>query len=227
MTDAFILNDFMGDAQALFPFPVAVSGRLISSVGVNTQLNASELSGEPSMSPARNAEFIAGRLCAQDALSSVGCTQNSALYSHSLGFPVWPSGYVGSITHKNDFVIAAVTNISHSPSIGIDLEVSQAADLRLTKKISVERELSSGPDMKLADKTALIFSIKEAYFKYSSPIALSRELDFKDLEIVWSVNEKAFEIILISSVPNFAQVPPARGFYIIKNGLMLTASFSK
>ncbi|MEM7792797.1 MAG: 4'-phosphopantetheinyl transferase, partial [Verrucomicrobiota bacterium] len=51
---------------------------------------------------ARQQEFIAGRKCARAALAELGQLHGPIL-ANGKGAPVWPDGFVGSITHCKGF----------------------------------------------------------------------------------------------------------------------------
>src|SRR4051812_8335062 len=68
----------------------------------------------------RRQEFVAGRWCAREALREVGCS-DSALLPGPLGSPVWPPGYLGSITHDDGHCIAVAGWGGTLRGIGVDL----------------------------------------------------------------------------------------------------------
>jgi 4'-phosphopantetheinyl transferase EntD len=219
------LTGVLKSIPALFPFFVSVAGRYFSESIFLPKSECLRLSKEPKMSHGRIAEFSAGRIAAQEALILSGLLDAAFLESHVLGFPLWPNQYTGSIAHKGRFAIAVVSKTVDAISIGIDIEKFQPSDSRLTKRIASEKELDRGPKISLLEKTTLIFSIKEAYFKYFSPIAQSRDLDFRDLEIAWAEEPGAFAISLLSDKFQKAGLPSAAGSFLIQGDLLITTAF--
>lgn len=128
---------------------------------------------------------MAGRLCARAALRSLGHTTDGAIAIGALGAPVWPAGFVGSITHSGGTGAAAVTRSSDARSIGIDLQPLLAPQ----QAVSLA-PLFGGP----AEHAALarivgdhvlactvLFSAKEALYKCLAPL-VGRRFDFLDVE---------------------------------------------
>ena len=70
----------------------------------------------------RRAEYLAGRICAADAINRLmGCWLTPG--SSSSGAPIWPEGIVGSISHRGSDVASVVMNACDELSgIGLDLE---------------------------------------------------------------------------------------------------------
>jgi hypothetical protein len=64
--------------------------------------------------PRRRAEFAAGRACARAALRRLGINGWPLLVG-SKREPLWPAGVVGSITHTDGLVAAAVSRRPHLP----------------------------------------------------------------------------------------------------------------
>ena len=95
----------------------------------------------------------------------------------------WPSGYVGSISHKGTKVAAAIASTSIVRSIGIDIETRSGTDQLiaipgLIGKHELPPELTVGGEV-------ILFSTKEAIFKASSSV-LARPLDFEDVSLSWT-----------------------------------------
>ncbi|UUZ50689.1 hypothetical protein LP420_13630 [Massilia sp. B-10] len=77
----------------------------------------------------RQAEFIAGRICAQAALAEYGNGRHSvAIGSHRQ--PLWPAGLIGSITHNGQYAAALVCPASALLGVGIDIESVVSDDAR-------------------------------------------------------------------------------------------------
>ena len=103
------------------------------------------------------------------------------------GAPLWPSGFVGSITHTADIVWVAAASRRNVGAIGIDSEpiIAAARARRLAPCIALPDEIAGtrhvlGVDDAVA--TTLLFSAKESLFKclYSH---LRRPFDYLDARV--------------------------------------------
>jgi len=122
----------------------------------------------------RQAQFLAGRIAAKNALSSIFVTsENIAIGQHRE--PLWPKGVFGSISHSGDVSIATAQCQSDvtEATIGIGLDIQAVFDqeeqaklltiiLSQHDQILFEKVKSSLPENHFL---TLIFSAKESYFK--------------------------------------------------------------
>lgn len=129
----------------------------------------------------RSFEFSAGRFCAKKCLSNYGI-QHCEILKGSLGEPIWPEGYTGSITHHNNIALALVSPTTKYRAIGIDL-TSLSEHLGDSSLLMSTDEKALMSDM-LADGNTelLIFCMKEAAIKICSPI-LNDYIEFTDLRL--------------------------------------------
>lgn len=132
----------------------------------------------------RRNTFSSGRVCARAAMQEAGLTA-CALPRHDDGSVQWPNGILGSLSHTNDWAVAAVavSAMCEARNIGIDLErIKPLGDgvLRLIATES-EREELAGANSPSWHATAL-FSFKESLYK-----CLARDfghfIEFHDVEI--------------------------------------------
>ena len=82
--------------------------------------------GVAGAAPGRMASYLAGRLCAERALAESGAPPGVARDVD--GAPVWPPGYIGSITHDASLACAAVLPAHAALGLGIDTEGWLEAD---------------------------------------------------------------------------------------------------
>ena len=126
----------------------------------------------------RQAEYLAGRLCARAALQQLtgpGCIP-------AIGedrAPVWPADICGSITHSTGRAAAIVARKAHWRGLGMDLEnlLESARAERLAGEILTPPELqrmAAGDREHLALLVTLTFSVKESLFKALYPIVQQR-----------------------------------------------------
>ena len=118
--------------------------------------------------PRRLEDFVAGRACAHRALRVLGYDGAEVLAGAGRQ-PLWPAGVVGSITHCEGYVAAAVARASAVRSLGIDAEVlaPAGADVRRVVMAPGEAPLDVGDGI---DPVLLAFSAKEAAFKAWYPL---------------------------------------------------------
>src|SRR2546425_12382787 len=69
----------------------------------------------------RQSIFDMGRACAAELLAELGARETSVGMAADRS-PVWPHGYVGSVTHTDDLLGVAVARRTDFRSIGIDAE---------------------------------------------------------------------------------------------------------
>ncbi|WP_205887111.1 4'-phosphopantetheinyl transferase family protein [Pseudomonas frederiksbergensis] len=126
----------------------------------------------------RQAEFLAGRICARAALHQLeGLSFIPAIGEDRA--PVWPAHITGSITHSTGRAAAIVANKAHWRGLGMDLENLLDAERaeRLAGEILTGPELqrmATGARDQLAMLVTLTFSVKESLFKALYPIVQKR-----------------------------------------------------
>lgn len=138
----------------------------------------------------RQTEFLAGRLCARQALRQL----DGRLYVPPIGedrAPIWPDDVCGSITHSTGWAAAIVAPRTHWRGLGLDAEslLSHERASRLAGEILTADELARMQQLP-ADQHALCvtltFSIKEALFKALYPI-VGKRFYFEDAQVLdWS-----------------------------------------
>jgi 4'-phosphopantetheinyl transferase EntD len=140
----------------------------------------------PRMVPKRRDEFVLGRAAAHAALNQLGFSAPPPVLQGPLHEPLWPQGYVGSITHTAGIAVCAVCSRRHAAGIGIDLEsVLERFDQDIALAICTDDERRwVGPD---ALRLIRVFSAKEAVFKAFFP-QVGMRLEFMDVQLVWRDN---------------------------------------
>lgn len=110
----------------------------------------------------RRQEFIAGRQLARQLLSQYGY-KRAALEVLQNRLPNWPPGVVASISHTDSMVAVALAHSSKIVSLGLDIELADAATPDLLDHVLREDELQihNASSQSLTD----VFSAKEALFK--------------------------------------------------------------
>ncbi|MGF6131122.1 enterobactin synthetase component D [Pseudomonas frederiksbergensis] len=140
----------------------------------------------------RQAEFLAGRVCARAALQQL----EGLSFVPEIGedrAPVWPAHIAGSITHSTGRAAAIVANKAHWRGLGMDLEnlLNFERAERLAGEILTPPELqrmAAAPSDQVALLVTLTFSVKESLFKALYPIVQQR-FYFEHAEVLeWTVD---------------------------------------
>lgn len=138
----------------------------------------------------RQAEFLAGRLCARSALQQLEGLDFIPAIGEDRA-PVWPSHISGSITHSTGHAAAIVGHKAQWRGLGMDLE--NLLPLERAERLAGEiltpdemQRMAAGPREQVAQLVTLTFSAKESLFKALYPIVQKR-FYFEHAEVVeWS-----------------------------------------
>ena len=138
----------------------------------------------------RQAEFLAGRLCARAALQQLDHLDFIPAIGEDRA-PVWPGHISGSITHSTGHAAAIVGHKAQWRGLGMDLEnvLSLERAERLAGEILTADEMQRMaliPREQMALLVTLTFSAKESLFKALYPLVQKR-FYFEHAEVVeWS-----------------------------------------
>jgi enterobactin synthetase component D len=139
----------------------------------------------------RKAEFFAGRYLAALAMQHDNIEHFDILADESR-CPIWPSQYIGSISHSDGFAACAFASKNKLSAIGIDSQeiLTPARAERLWTKIIDEDELAitRSADMDLNEALTLCFSAKESIYKALYP-AIQHFFGFSAAKLC-SINSK-------------------------------------
>ncbi len=134
----------------------------------------------------RKVEFAAGRYCARQALRALGYDGQETLVIGQHRAPIWPDGFVGSISHGDGYALAVVASNQDWSGIGIDIErfLDHDAAQPLVPHLMNVAELAIGiaAGMSLEHWLTLVFSAKESLFKALYPY-VGRYFNFLDVEV--------------------------------------------
>ena len=164
----------------------------------------------------RRRDFALGRACARAALAHAGlCRADGAVIARDAdGKPVWPEGFVGSITHTQGYAAALAARAADFAALGVDAERVGSVTPELMPRLfdAAERDWLENLDaVRRPAMTAVLFSAKEACFKAS---AAGRVLVFQSIHI------EAQGDRLRARQPGLADL---EGRFAEGNGLVLTA----
>ena len=136
------------------------------------------------MADRRRNTYSTGRVTARAALAEAGLGAECLLRAED-GSVNWPDGIIGSVTHTDDWAVAAVAvqAMSEAMSIGVDLEKIQPLEAGVLKLVASTSEIAELMDTgkKRWHATAL-FSFKESIYKCLRP-SYGQFFNFHDVEI--------------------------------------------
>ncbi|WP_338487966.1 4'-phosphopantetheinyl transferase superfamily protein [Pseudomonas trivialis] len=138
----------------------------------------------------RQAEFLAGRVCARAALQRLDHLDCTPAIGDDRA-PVWPGHISGSITHSTGHAAAIVGHKAQWRGLGMDVEnmLTLERAQRLAAEILTADELQRMallPQAQIAQVVTLTFSVKESLFKALYPIVQKR-FYFEHAEVLdWS-----------------------------------------
>lgn len=117
--------------------------------------------------PKRRLEFAAGRAAGRAAMAQIGGNP-VAIPMSSNRAPIWPAGFVGSISHDDRACVAVAGVADRWAAVGIDIEPDQDFDQTLVSEICTTDEqiwLRSLPIHHQLRMARTIFSVKECAYK--------------------------------------------------------------
>ncbi len=136
-------------------------------------------------------EFETGRFCARHALQQLGVSDSPTIPVGSWREPIWPRGFVGSITHDGGFCVVAVAKKRDHSGIGTDLvdmrhhvEPDVISVVATAMEAERSNEISKDPERIIK----MLICAKEATIKIVSP-QLRRFVDMTELELHWHKSE--------------------------------------
>jgi enterobactin synthetase component D len=153
----------------------------------------------------RQLEFALGRAVAATALRQAGAGPSVDPLGCGVprapdGAPIWPVGWVGSISHSKSWVAAAVAPESAWRGLGIDVEELAAGEsvdaIDAVCLNAAERRLARGGGLAPATARLLMFSAKESLYKCLYPM-VRRFFDFPAAEVVaidWTTNRMTLDL---------------------------------
>jgi 4'-phosphopantetheinyl transferase EntD len=119
------------------------------------------------MRESRIHEFCTGRVCAHQALRTLGIEDFPVLKGEQRE-PVWPGDVVGSISHCRDIAGAVVADRQAVKSIGLDIESRKQLNPAIARHVCTAQERDWLAQLDPAEQNLallIIFSSKEAIFK--------------------------------------------------------------
>ncbi len=208
----------MDQLSSLFP---AAARLAVAQPDVNASLWPEEEDLVRHAVDKRRQEFALGRAAARQALAGLGVAA-IAILRHEDRRPIWPQGFVGSITHCDSFCGAVVARESDMRSIGFDAEPAKPLPEGVDRIIYGEEEaahFSALPAWTGLSWPKLAFSAKEAFYKCFYPVTQTR-LGFRDVRVHFTA-DGAFEIA--SDEATAFLNGTVQGRWLMRDGLMFTS----
>ena len=143
-----------------------------------------ELPAIAKAAPMRRNTFSSGRHCARALLHEIGLPE-APLVRGSDGSVRWPPGLIGSISHTNDWAVAAIAvpDTSDAQQLGIDLERIKPLEEGVIRLIASGAELEELSEAHLPPWHAMaLFSLKESLYKCLAS-DYGEFINFHDVEI--------------------------------------------
>jgi enterobactin synthetase component D len=170
----------------------------------------------------RRAQYRAGRYCAAKALERLGVPMADRLVQTGQhGEPIWPTGFIGSISHDATLAVAATCAESDLIGIGLDIE-DVIPESRLETVIQAMaspnefRNLVHSTNIKRDSLATIMFSAKESIYKCLSSF-LATYLDFQDAMIadIDEVHGTFYAELLHSLARRFVTSPLLKGYFAV------------
>lgn len=167
---------------ALFTLPVSLCIATPSMYG--EALFADEAAAVARAIDHRRRAFAAGRGAARMALASLGVRRQAIPIGQDRA-PIWPQGFVGSISHCTGFCVAVAARREDMAAIGIDVEVAGNLPPGVEQLVCRPEDIDHFallPRTPGVDWPKLAFSAKEAFYKAYYPVR-QRQIDYQDVAI--------------------------------------------
>ncbi len=174
----------------------------------------------------RQAEFLAGRICARAALHRLDGIACIPPIGEDRA-PVWPAHISGSITHSTGRAAAIVAQKQRWQGLGMDLEnlLDPERAERLAGEILTPAELLRMTTTSREDRALLVtltFSIKESLFKALYPI-VGKRFYFEHAEVLeWSHGGQVRLRLLTDLSPEWRHGSELQGQFGVKDGQLLS-----
>jgi phosphopantetheine--protein transferase-like protein len=198
--------------------PAAVIFQIAPFDGLNDEVMEAEAASLPPVAgERRRRDYAAGRNLARRLLSMLGHGAHPLIQTAS-GAPHWPHGVAGSISHCRDLVFAAAAPADQVEAIGIDIENLARFHDGLADHILTAAERARLPteETERQQRMAIVFSAKEAFYKYQSAL-FGERLTFQDAEVRIHAGEQGFSILMTNPREQGRLAANAEGFYALND----------
>ena len=205
-------------------FPDEVRSVFSESVPANVDLYPEEERFTAQMVERRLQEFQHGRSCARLALSMLGQPPGPVGRGKHRE-PLWPAGFIGSISHAGDHAAAAVAATDLFLGIGLDMEFADPIEDCLIASICRPEEIGCVDDGEdIGYRAKLLFSIKESIYKCVWPL-IRQFVDFTEIEVRLVDDSDRYEAIAHTAKCDAVPVDRLSGRYRRYGKLILASAY--
>jgi 4'-phosphopantetheinyl transferase EntD len=171
----------------------------------------------------RRREFATGRTLARDGLRALGLVdpERLQLLPDADRVPIWPPGFVGSITHKRELCAVAVARSEAYRGLGLDIEPARPVRPEFQTRICTEQERSELQNLSRKEqglRCRVVFSVKEAVYKAFYP-SLRERWSFQDVAVEIDPTAHRF----LAEVPRSTGVARVEGSVVLRAGWIVAA----
>jgi enterobactin synthetase component D len=155
----------------------AFAARHTVLVAAEAEMDERELPADLGQAVAsRQRSFLAGRYCARRALEALAPgLPPDPMGRGPAGEPLWPQGFVGSITHAGGFVSAAAALATDVRGLGIDTErLERFEGSAIGRLVMLPGDEAACHGLEARLRLPLVFAAKEAIFKCLYPLVGQR-----------------------------------------------------
>ena len=134
----------------------------------------------------RRREFTAARVFARQAYESLGGADTISVVHDDDRAPIWPEGFIGSITHTHTWCAVAMARTTDVRAVGIDVERDLELEERLWDSVCTPRDLEwlrSLPEERRGHAGKELFSAKECAYK-AQYLITKKFLGFQAMSVV-------------------------------------------
>ena len=219
-------NHMKSDAGGILEplFPDEVRSVFSESVPANVDLYPEEERFTAQMVERRLQEFQHGRSCARLALSMLGQPPGPVGRGKHRE-PLWPAGFIGSISHAGDHAAAAVAATDLFLGIGLDMEFADPIEDCLIASICRPDEIGRVDDGEdIGYRAKLLFSIKESIYKCVWPL-IRQFVDFTEIEVRLVDDSDRYEAIAHTAKCDAVPVDRLSGRYRRYGKLILASAY--
>lgn len=157
-------------------------------------LPAAEAACLAGASTARRRQFASGRHLARTALGRLQGGNGFILRQGRQ--PIWPKGFIGSISHTKSLAAAAVAQVGALRGLGLDIERTDRLKAGLRAKVLTSRERRR-PWLD-AREGVVAFSAKEAGYKAVNPLT-GLYIGLREVEVLIDWPNAAFRLRYLGS----------------------------
>ena len=208
----------LGKGYAVAVHPVDYSSETMKHIALSPALRKA--------GSRRRATFRAGRMCALEALEALGSKAPEIPVGVS-GAPVWPEGFIGSISHTDYFAAAVLAKNPPFSGLGIDIEDDAPLDdanmVQLVCRLEEMLDDSNPADPDNLIRGKLLFVVKESIYKLHQPLG-GAFLDFHDLSVSLDLFTKKFTAELVDPCKQGSAGRIIKGHFSHENGYFLAIS---